>query len=820
MKGSRCLSFCLNKSALSISNLTNQRSQQRLLDFMGPRSSITHLSLNSTVEVIHGFNFFPALIAKLPGLVIFELDNVRKKIDPALLSETLSALLKVNLALPYEPDLQQISLRNLKIIKEASITISELVPALPALTTFEVVNCEYENDECYTIISSGIVKSRSLRSLTWTRITTKDIRALSAITESISNCKSLEKLTFEYTRGPEKEFMKRLCAMLRGLSATWLKLQLTTIPPESVRDFADVLAANKLLTTFIFSIKSLAEENCKDVLLALRGNGRIRKLHILSESMCTEACFSELAATLRSCRGVEQLKFVLLGDYQTIGRIGEYIATAEALRTVNVKVGEHFGTGAEAINTLPILDGLARNGRLQKVSLPLIPLGEDLPAKLQAFIESSKQLRKLKLLPQDRIPAAVELAIGVALQKATSVDTFIYRTASICQTLHNLRLDRVGHLTRIKLDGHGSQKFPKPEDFTSIIQGNPGLRSLKLLQCNISNTSAIAIAKTIETHPSLESVNLHWILCDMSGILRLTEALKRNPRIRGLNVENSKVEAQLFNFVDVWKRDRTTLPVNKHTVSFEWIMLLLAIMSSNVKAQAKAQRKWSAFCNAYKYCVNGVGTVRLPDEKELKEITKVDLSNTTLEATKGAKVAKLLSSCQNLDRIAMVGVRLRIRGAVAVSRMIAKLPRLAHLDISFNRISSSGMHWISQALRTNKSIKTLSVKGNFIYTHGAAELLEAIEANPESKLETLDMGSCKIEYYIGNTFKRLRGLGHKLKSLSMIVNPINSGFVKRLIEIYVAEKWHMRISLSLRSSDEICRQVVEAGLKDLIRFIK
>eukprot|EP01022_Parablepharisma_sp_SALTPOND_P015950 TRINITY_DN2291_c0_g1_i1.p2 TRINITY_DN2291_c0_g1~~TRINITY_DN2291_c0_g1_i1.p2 ORF type:complete len:858 (-),score=76.75 TRINITY_DN2291_c0_g1_i1:5642-8215(-) len=820
MKGHRCLSFCLNKYSLEVSNLYTQKAQEYFLCCLGPKSNITQLWIDSSINVLPTCNFLPLLLSRMPLLESLVIDNRRKKIDPALLSEALAALLKAHRALPCGSGIKTIRLRSVKILKESAGTISELLPELPELEKFEIVGCDYESDDCYGIVAASIIRSKVLRHLTWTRVPTKDAKALNAIAEAIKLSPALESLEFEYVRGLEKAFMKKLAAVIMSSpTIKSLKLCLNTIPPECVKEFSDCLAANKVIKSLVLNIRNLSDECNKDILTALRGNSKLKKLHLVSEGMCTESTIVELVAMLQTNRSIEKLKFVLLGDYPSIDRLKGVLTENDKIRVINIKVGLHPTVQFEAINLLPVFEGLAKNGKIEKATFPVIPSNPDTITRLKEFIEQSNNLHKLKLLKAAGLSADAEKSIGEAINKNEKITFLSYKTDNIAGTLQNLALEKSGHLRKLKIDGHRSKTFPTPQQFTQLINSNTNLQSLKLLQCNINNKAAIEIAKAIEKHPVLQKVNLRWILADASGILRLAEAMKKNRKLKALDVQNSAASAQLANFMDVWERDKQIFAGNNKILSFEWMVVLLSYLSEDQKLRKKVGKKVKAFLDTYKHCVNGTRNAVFPSETQMQLIKKIIFSNSGLGPTMGKKIAKIISTCPGVEHISFMGNKLKTKGAVGVSRMIPKLPKLTVLDLSFNRIGYKGILYVAEVMKTNTTITHLNIKGNYIHTHGGTELVMALAKNPNSKVEVLDIGSCKIECHIIETFKHLPMIGNKLKTLGMIMNPINVGFVKSLICLYQEHKWGMRINVSLRNHEGIAKRVAEAGLRNLIKFI-
>ena len=818
MKGYRCLSFCLNKSSLEVSNLYTQTEQEKLLKVLGPATNITRLHIDSSIAVISSFNFLPSLMARMPLLEELVIDNRRKKIDPGLLSTTLQALLKAHRDLQCGSRIRLIRLRSVKIIRESANTLSELLPLLPELEGYEIIGCDYESDECYGIVSSAIMNSKNLLHLVWTKILTKDTKALNAVVQGIETAPILESLEFEYNRGMNKVTMQKLTDIIRkSKTLKNLKLYLNSIPSEIIREFAGSLAVNKTVTHLILNLRNLPEESNKDILVALRANSTLKKLHLVSEGMCTGSTVNELAALLETNRSIEKVKFLFHGDYPSMERLKEAIAKNDVLKSVNIKVQYHPTSQFEGTNLIPLLEGLTSNGKIEKAVLPIIPSDIEMYKKLKAFIESSKRLRKLKLVRPVGLAIKYEQFIGEAIVKNKSIKELIYKSDEMAITLKKLSLELCDHLIKLKLNGHRSKDFPTPNQFTSIIKANKQLESLKLLQCNISNKSAIEIAKSIEVHPSLKKLNLKWILADMSGILRLSKAMKRNRRLRSVNIQNSIMTAQLSSFMDVWTRNTKVFSGNNRSLSFELMSNLLTRLSNNERLKYKLNKKMHELEESYKYCVDGATNTMFP--KDISSVSKVIVSNAGLNPTQGKAIAKIVAMCPQVESVSFMGNEMKIKGAIGIALIIKKSTRLTELDISFCRIDYKGALFIAEALGLNSSVIQLNMRGNQIQSDGAAEIVRHISKNQQSKLESINMNSCQIDNSFIKVLKDCKEIGTKLKNMGLAMNGMDKEFVRELIELYKELKWKIRVSLSLRNHSAISKEIAEAGCKELIRFI-
>lgn len=755
----------------------------------------------------------------MPNIESIEINNVRKKIDPAVFAHTIASLLKIHKALPYQSFLRYIRLKNLRFIRECAFNVSELIVALPQLEHFEIVDCDFETDECAIVIANGIARSTKLKNITWTRITTKDQKTLLAIISALQQNPALQTLKFEYVRDPSPIFLKALYSLIQNSSSIKsLRLQLTTIQPDFVKDFANSIAANKSIEELVLNLKSLTEEGYKMILVALRGNNKLKKLHLVSGEMYTDNTIIELAASLSSNSSIQNIKMLLQGNFPSLDKLRPYLGEAKSLKAFNLKIYLHISMHGDEINIIPIFEGLKENKKLEKATLPLMSFAEAEVPKLRDFIRYTKELKKLKFNQIMVVPDYIEKAIGEGLAENLKIEHLIYKTKNIENSLKYLKLENAKNLKKLKIIGSSSENYPDSTFFANLIKGNTKLETLKLLRCNITNKATIAISREIEKHATIKRLNLNWLNSDMSGIIELIKAVKKNSNIRGIQINYSTLESQFATFHDVWIRDKTIFKSEKHALSFEGIMMIISKMCSNQRFKRSMNIKLDQIIHSYKHCVTGVSNIIVPTEEEMKIVKKVNLSNNSFGARLGYKIIKALSTCPQIEQVSLMGNKIKLKGCVAVSKMICCLPKLEILNLTGNRINVKGISWLCSSLRLCKSLKSLIIEKNPIHTSGASELIKTLMENKELPIENLDMKDCKIENSFVVSLQEFPTLGERLATLQLGTNLFSSNFVRQLIEIYCSKRWTMKITLSLRNAEGMLIKIHDKKLENLIKI--
>lgn len=78
-------------------------------------------------------------------------------------------------------------------------------------------------------------------------------------------------------------------------------------------------------------------------------------------------------------------------------------------------------------------------------------------------------------------------------------------------------------------------------------------------------------------------------------------------------------------------------------------------------------------------------------------------------------------------------------GAVALGRALKENASLEELNVSNNRIPPEGALHLAMGLKRNNTIKSLKVGRNPIQTAGCYGILQALQENPQSAMEQLDL---------------------------------------------------------------------------------
>ena len=213
-------------------------------------------------------------------------------------------------------------------------------------------------------------------------------------------------------------------------------------------------------------------------------------------------------------------------------------------------------------------------------------------------------------------------------------------------------------------------------------------------------------AATVETHPSLRTLDLEWNRVGDAGAGALARALSSgSSMLERLGLKRN----QLGDAAAVALSE--TLRTNQR-------LQVLSLEGNAIGAEG----------------VRAIGSA-LSDNRALR-ILNLGLNPAGAEGGRG--LADGLRTNMWLQRLMLGDTALGDEGAVALARSLRFNGALVHLDLRQNGIGDVGALALAEALRLNTGLRTLHLDLNSIGSVGAAELLSAVRANPYLQSLTLE----------------------------------------------------------------------------------
>ncbi|XDV53593.1 hypothetical protein PO909_022061 [Leuciscus waleckii] len=280
-------------------------------------------------------------------------------------------------------------------------------------------------------------------------------------------------------------------------------------------------------------------------------------------------------------------------------------------------------------------------------------------------------------------------------------------------------------------------------DLSSALRSNPShLRELDLSENNITESGVIQLSDLLE-HPQCKLEKLGLRSCHISdrGCAVLSSALRLNPSLRELDLSENKI----------------------NELGLKMLSDLLA------DPQFKLEKLGLRSCD-----VSDGGCADLSSAlRSNPSLRELDLSGNKITESKLRKISPLLEHPQcKLQKLVLRSCNISDGGCAVLSSALRSNLSLRELDLSGNYFGDSGVKqlsallkhtqckleklelracWIrdgvcadlSSALRSNPSLRELDLSGNNIGDSGVDQL-SALLADPQCKLEKLELRSCNI----------------------------------------------------------------------------
>ncbi|XP_078381783.1 uncharacterized protein LOC144664463 isoform X6 [Oculina patagonica] len=268
------------------------------------------------------------------------------------------------------------------------------------------------------------------------------------------------------------------------------------------------------------------------------------------------------------------------------------------------------------------------------------------------------------------------------------------------------------------------------EEFATALQFNYRLKFLDLSGNQIGNRGVMALAKGLESNITLTCLNLHGQyerrkafdvprkLISESGASALAKVLQTNCTLTYLDLQENAIG------------DSGAAALGKALQSNHWLTHLYLkgneIDDRGAKALVKALQPGGTF------------TQLNPDQQ-----TYVDDSGVAEVHFSRVKVIQSDGTCgTQLTHLDLSGNKISSTGATALADALQSNRVLERLDLSSNKIDCSGAAALAKALRFNRSLTHLDLKSNDIGDSGALEFAETLEYN--FTLTVLDLTSNPI----------------------------------------------------------------------------
>ncbi|KAL1510401.1 hypothetical protein AB1Y20_006710 [Prymnesium parvum] len=376
--------------------------------------------------------------------------------------------------------------------------------------------------------------------------------------------------------------------------------------------------------------------------------------------------------------------------------IGEALKENKSLSTLILASNE---LGDEGM--IRVAEGLKMNATLTKIDISRNNLSGKAMVHVGEAIKANKSVTDL-CLSSNKFGAEGSMCVALGLKANESITSL--------------------HLSSTDLGAEGAAHI------SEAIQANARIKDLSLASNKLGAGGAMHIANALKTNKAVTSLNLGHNMLDHEGLLHVIEALKVNQTITSINLCKNKLGNKgCKSFQEGLKSNSsiTSLDLSSNSIKEEGAADIAEMLKSN------------------------------------RTITKLDLSQNSLQVSGGTTIAEALQSNTALSALGLAyndlcGINKRGEGKHSsdciskLAEMLRTNTTLTSIKLGYNFLLSDGALHISEALRSNSSLKELDLQMNCLCDlipdgsgefnpNGLKKLLEALKIN--DSITVLDLSN-------------------------------------------------------------------------------
>ncbi|KAL0242942.1 hypothetical protein GEMRC1_005505 [Eukaryota sp. GEM-RC1] len=305
------------------------------------------------------------------------------------------------------------------------------------------------------------------------------------------------------------------------------------------------------------------------------------------------------------------------------------------------------------------------------------------------------------------------------LPKLTSLASFFLEWIN---NLFSYTLAKLLNLRRLRI------VLRKPSDLEFLNNSSSLFPRLKQLEVEVATqrtSVSLLLIEALKTNTTVTSVNLEDNSIGDEGARALTEAVKVNASVTGIDLG--------FNYRIGDEGTRALAEALKVNAAVTSIVLSEnSIRAEGARALAEALK-----INASVTSVNLVSNY-IGDEgaRALAEaltvntsVTSIVLSENSIRAKGARALAEALKVNTSVTSIVLSENSIRAEGARALAEALTVNTSVTSIDLRFNDIGDEGARALSDALKVNTSVTSVNLTQNSIRAAGARALAEALKVN-------------------------------------------------------------------------------------------
>ncbi|MDA9573948.1 hypothetical protein N9R48_03395, partial [Rickettsiales bacterium] len=256
--------------------------------------------------------------------------------------------------------------------------------------------------------------------------------------------------------------------------------------------------------------------------------------------------------------------------------------------------------------------------------------------------------------------------------------------------------------------------------------------SINLMDNNIGDQGAEALAQVLEKNSTVTSINLSGNNIGDEGTEALALALKEKSTVTSINLSGNNIGAEGAKaLAQVLEKNSTVTSIN--------------LSGNNIGAEgAKALAQVL---------------------EENSTVTSIDLSFNNIGPEGAKALADALQVNKTLIELNLQRNQIGAKGAVALAQALKENSTVTSIDLSYNNIGPEGAKALAQVLEKNSTVTSIYLVGNNIGVEGAEALALALEKNTTVTHLTLNLNGNGIGKEISDKINQLIERNKKIATI-------------------------------------------------------
>jgi Ran GTPase-activating protein (RanGAP) involved in mRNA processing and transport len=679
-------------------------------------------------------------------------------------------------ALEKNPTITELNFGWNSIGKDGAKALADMLKENETITTLNLSGNEIGKDGVIAL-AEALEKNKTIKTLNLSN-SRLGIDGAKALAQALENNPTITKLDLKNNNIGKDGAEELAKALKENKTLTELDLSDNNIGKDGAKELAEALEKNKTITKLNLSLNNIGKDGAKKLAEALEKNKTITELDLRWNSI-TSSQIIELGEACAN-RNDDQdktiatnIKFTYLPDDHLFKLIsGQFTGDSIDLSYVsNLSLGElSLGYFQKVINALK------ENTKITELNLSGNNIGDKEAKALADMLKENTKITKLNLLKSNLGKDGAE-ELADMLKENKKIKTLNLSNSNLGKDGAKALADMLKeNKTLTELDLSLNNIGDKgAEELAKALKENTTLTTLKLSDNNIGDKGAKVLAEALKENKTLTKLDLRSNnnIGDKQ-VIALGEACKDKKNITVYFSDDKK--NNLFELISgQFKSDSIDLSeLSLGALSSEYFQKVIKALKEN-KTLTKLNLKWSNITSSQiialgELCTdNNNITVDFGDDnkKNFFELISdqftgdsIYLSNLSLGELSSEDSKKVIDAIKKNKTIKTLGLssnNIGDKGAEELAQALKKNKTITTLYLSSNNIREAGVIALAQALKENTTLKTLNLSDNDITSSQIIKLGEVCANRKDNQGKTI---ATNIEFgnpQKNNLFKLISG---------------------------------------------------------------